>query len=167
MKFREVTWYSKLLALALFVALPFMGFCAGMKYQEGLYTGPTNNNIAIPDLPKKDASDSSKPKDDSNTDSRTQVKKINNDKLSISVILDDGKLTYTGTVKVPTPCHSVKHDALVAESYPEQVQIKLTTLNPDPTQVCAQVVANKKFSGEVQVSSKATISIYLDGNKID
>ena len=40
-KWNKVTWYSKLFALALFVALPFIGFCLGMQY-EGLRL-ETNN----------------------------------------------------------------------------------------------------------------------------
>jgi hypothetical protein len=31
-EWNKVTWYSKLLALALFVALPFIGFYYGMQY---------------------------------------------------------------------------------------------------------------------------------------
>jgi hypothetical protein len=30
----KVTWYSKLLALVLFILLPFFGFLLGMKYQR-------------------------------------------------------------------------------------------------------------------------------------
>jgi len=33
-KYNKVTWYSKLLALILFVILPFIGFYLGMKYAE-------------------------------------------------------------------------------------------------------------------------------------
>jgi hypothetical protein len=33
-KWHEVTWYSKILALALFVALPFIGFYFGARYGE-------------------------------------------------------------------------------------------------------------------------------------
>jgi hypothetical protein len=35
-EWNKVTWYSKLLALALFVALPFIGFYYGIKYGETL-----------------------------------------------------------------------------------------------------------------------------------
>jgi hypothetical protein len=31
-EWNKVTWYSKLLALALFVALPFIGFYYGVQY---------------------------------------------------------------------------------------------------------------------------------------
>lgn len=33
-QWRKVTWYSKLLALALFIALPFAGFYLGIQYQK-------------------------------------------------------------------------------------------------------------------------------------
>ena len=167
MKFKEVTWYSKLAAAILFVLLPFLGFYAGMRYQEAFFQG-VNNDGAIVSIPaNKDATSSAKNKDNDDLDQRTLVKKINNEKLSISVVLDDGSLRYSGAVVVPTPCHEVKADAIVAESFPEQVQIRLTTRNPDPIKACAQVVTNKEFSGEAKVSSEAQVSVYLDGEKID
>ena len=36
MQFHKVTWYSKAAAMILFIALPFIAFFLGMKYQEGL-----------------------------------------------------------------------------------------------------------------------------------
>ncbi len=33
-EWNEVRWYSKLLALVLFIGLPFVGFWLGIKYQE-------------------------------------------------------------------------------------------------------------------------------------
>ena len=33
-EWNKVTWYSKVLALALFVALPFIGFYFGVKYEN-------------------------------------------------------------------------------------------------------------------------------------
>ena len=35
---RKVTWYSKLLALILFILLPFIGFWFGMEYERVLET---------------------------------------------------------------------------------------------------------------------------------
>jgi general stress protein CsbA len=32
--FNQVTWYSKLIALALFVALPFISFYLGIQYEK-------------------------------------------------------------------------------------------------------------------------------------
>lgn len=48
MKWNVVTWYSKLLALALFVALPFIGFYYGNQYGQALQANTdvvTNSNI--------------------------------------------------------------------------------------------------------------------------
>jgi hypothetical protein len=39
-----VTTFSKILAMALFIALPFLGFYLGMKYQEGLLVKTDLNN---------------------------------------------------------------------------------------------------------------------------
>lgn len=33
-EFNKVTWYSKLLALVIFITLPFVGFYLGVKYEE-------------------------------------------------------------------------------------------------------------------------------------
>ena len=35
-QFKKVTWYSKWLALALVIALPFIGFYFGMQYQRAV-----------------------------------------------------------------------------------------------------------------------------------
>lgn len=52
--FYKVTPLSKTLALALFVALPFIGFVLGMKYQQLL--GPTNaSQTTNADAPQSDA----------------------------------------------------------------------------------------------------------------
>ncbi len=34
MQLNKVTWYSKLIALILFVAMPFIGFYLGMQFQK-------------------------------------------------------------------------------------------------------------------------------------
>lgn len=43
-QYTKVTWYSKTLALALFVAMPFLGFWAGIKYQV-LKESATGSNM--------------------------------------------------------------------------------------------------------------------------
>ena len=35
-EWNKVTWYSKILALILFIALPIFAFCLGMKYERAL-----------------------------------------------------------------------------------------------------------------------------------
>ncbi|MEX0621443.1 MAG: hypothetical protein WD187_00405 [Candidatus Woykebacteria bacterium] len=41
MKFNQVTWYSKLAALILFITLPFIGFCGGVWYQKSVFPPQT------------------------------------------------------------------------------------------------------------------------------
>ncbi|HEX4104266.1 MAG TPA: hypothetical protein VHZ04_02185 [Candidatus Paceibacterota bacterium] len=45
MKWNKVTWYSKLIALILFVVLPFVGFYLGIQYGENLVLG--NRSVTI------------------------------------------------------------------------------------------------------------------------
>lgn len=35
-EWNKVTWYSRLLALVMFISLPFIGFCLGVQYQKNL-----------------------------------------------------------------------------------------------------------------------------------
>ena len=151
MRFNTVTWYSKLAAAITFIALPFIGFYLGMKYQEALKTSP--NSIIVGKTGDKD-------------NNIGQI--IKSDGVSVRLENKNGVLKYTGSVQVPNPCYEVKDEATLAESFPEQVQIRLTTSSDSTTRFeCAQVITEKKFSGELKVSSKATVSIYLNGEKID
>ena len=148
MKFTQVTWYSKLLALTLFVALPFIGFCAGVWYQKQISPNQDGSVVVI-DTDKKD-------------ESKTVV---DSNKVSLKTSFKNGVLTYSGTVQVPTACYNIRGETVVLESYPEQVQIRLTTeeLKPGPTMgVCAQVATTKEVSGELKVSENASVSVYLN-----
>ena len=52
---RRVTWYSKLIALALFIAMPFFGFFLGMKYQQILDV-VADSPAKTPHIPKREHS---------------------------------------------------------------------------------------------------------------
>lgn len=66
-----------------------------------------------------------------------------------------GVHTYRGTFVTPTPCFSLGADALVAESFPEQITLALTT--KDSSEICAQVLDEKPFSVEVKASAGAIL----------
>jgi len=51
------------------------------------------------------------------------------------------------------------------ESFPEQVRIDLTIIEPEPDVICAQVIQMQEFSGELKVSKDAIVSVYLNGEK--
>ena len=79
---------------------------------------------------------------------------------------EDNLLKYQGTVEVPSPCHDIRQETKIMESFPEQVRIDLSIENPTPDNVCAQRITQKDFSGEVKVSESASVSVFLDGKKV-
>jgi hypothetical protein len=147
MRFVQVTWYSKMLAAILFVALPFIGFYTGIKYQQAI---TTSREVVVNNMTK------------------TKDKNINikTDQLVLNTTYENGVLKYSGTVQLPTPCHKLKDETGVLQSFPEQVQIRLVVEPPKPGIDCAQVITEKEFSGQVEVSSKAVVSVYLNGTRV-
>ncbi len=149
MKWHEVTWYSKLGALLLIIFLPIVGFSLGMIYGQGVSDSSTNGVTVV-----------DKTKDD---DTKTVV---SSEKISLKTSFRNGKLEYSGTVQLPTPCHKLDIQTTIAESYPEQVQISLEIMDPDPETLCASVMEEKEFSGELSVSANASISVSLNGDRV-
>jgi len=147
MKYNQVTWYSKTLAMILFIALPFIGFYLGMKYQEGI--NPQTTSVV-------------------NTTQKSNTKTVvNTDQVTVKTTYESGTLKYSGTVQLPTPCHGVNHEAIVLESFPRQVQIRVTITVPEAPVICAGVITPREFSGEVQVSEDATVTIFLNDQKVE
>ena len=150
MKFTKVTWYSKILALILLIALPFIGFYAGVWYQKQIYPNQDNSGIVVDDGKKEEP--------------KTVV---DSQKVKLKTSFKNGVLNYSGSVSVPTPCHELDVETIVAESYPEQVQIRIKIQDPKEGTVCAQVVTEKEFSGRLKVSENASISVYLNDEKVE
>lgn len=154
MKFNSVTWYSKIIAAILFITLPFVGFYVGMKYQEATSSPDTDAIV--------DSGSSS----DANTNWETLV---STDEIILKTKYEGGRLKYTGTVQTPTPCHTLKDETKVLESFPEQVQIRVLITYPSLSPnagICAQVITDQEFSGEVTVSKEAVVFVYLDGKEV-
>lgn len=57
---------------------------------------------------------------------------------------------------LPTPCYKTKVDALVRESYPEQIVVQLSISEPDPDTACIQVIQEYEYKDTVNVSEQAT-----------
>jgi len=72
---------------------------------------------------------------------------------------ESGKHIYTGSITLPTPCHTLEHTALVAESFPEQIHVDLSVNDPKPGTVCTQVLQDVEFKVEVQASEQAVLTI--------
>jgi len=70
---------------------------------------------------------------------------------------------YTVTGQLPNPCQSAKVDALVAESYPEQVTIMVNIKeDKDTNTVCTQVIQELNISGEFNASSRASVKLQVN-----
>ena len=139
MNFNRETWYSKAIAIFLFFAFPIVAFYLGVKYQKSIIY-KVKSTISSYQVPVKS-------------------------KVTFEKNYENNLLKYAGTVEAPTPCHEIRQETKIMESYPEQVRIDLTIENPAPGNVCVQQITKKEFSGEVKVSESATVSVFLDGEK--
>ncbi len=70
--------------------------------------------------------------------------------------------TYSVTGTLPTPCYAVNTEALVAESYPEQVTIKVTIQEQPTDGVCSAVIQDYSYSGTFQASGEATVHFTVE-----
>src|SRR3989344_5302893 len=129
MNFNRETWYSKAIAIFFFFVFPIAAFYLGVKYQKSIIYKVRSTISSFP-APVK---------------SRVTFQKSYGDNL----------LKYQGTVEVPNPCHEIRQETKIMESYPEQVRIDLSIVDPVPGIVCVQQVAQKNFSGELKVSENA------------
>lgn len=97
---------------------------------------------------------------------------VDTDQITVKTQYKNGTLKYSGTVQLPSPCYNLRDETAVLESFPEQVQIRLViteleTKTPGNIGLCAQVITEKEFSGEVKVSKEAVVSVFLDGEKVN
>ncbi|HNW33189.1 MAG TPA: hypothetical protein PLN39_00985 [Candidatus Dojkabacteria bacterium] len=69
---------------------------------------------------------------------------------------------YKITGTLPTPCHEVKTEEIVLESYPEQVSVLLTITPPSSDAVCIQVIKEFEKEGTFQASEKAKVSFLIE-----
>jgi hypothetical protein len=76
----------------------------------------------------------------------------------------NGIHTYVGEVQVPTPCHTIFGEAVVQESHPEQVALRLET--KENQGACAQVISIKKFKVSFQASKDAVVHPYLNSTPV-
>lgn len=77
----------------------------------------------------------------------------------------DGTHTLVGEISMPTPCDLLEWDAVVAESFPEQVTVAFTVLNT--TDTCAAVVTPQRFKSTFVGSANAVIHATVMGREVD
>lgn len=70
---------------------------------------------------------------------------------------------YNVKGQLPNPCHSAQVETLVAESYPEQVTVKVNIQENSSTDTaCIQVIQELDISGEFSASSKASVTLQVN-----
>ena len=138
MNLNRETWYSKAIAIFLFFAFSIAAFYLGAKYEKSTALRNTGEVVSSP--------------------SRSKV--------VFQKSYEDNLLKYQGTVEVPSPCHEIRQETKIMESFPEQIRLDLTVEKPAPGNVCAQQITLKNFSGELKVSENASVSVFLDGQKV-
>ncbi len=85
--------------------------------------------------------------------------------LTVDHYFRDGVHTLEGTIKLPTPCHEVSHEVIIAKSLPEQVSINFSTKKT--AEICTQVIADKFFSVSFEASEEARINASMNGVPFD
>lgn len=86
-------------------------------------------------------------------------------KIIADHFFDNGRHTLTGVIGLPTPCHTLLTDALVAESMPEQVTIAFTSEAGEG--ICTQVIDEKFFSVSFEASRLATMKATFNGIPVE
>lgn len=78
---------------------------------------------------------------------------------------ENGTHRLNGEVDLPTPCHTLVHEVMIAESFPEQVTINFET-EVDDDIVCAQVITPAQFDITFEASEEATIRTRFNGTSV-
>lgn len=77
----------------------------------------------------------------------------------------DGVHTFVGEIQMPTPCDLLEVDAVVMESYPEQIRLDFKIINN--SEMCAQVITPQRFMVSATASEDATVTATLMGRPIE
>lgn len=90
-------------------------------------------------------------------------KEINQDSFALTYTYKgNNQWEYTVTGTLPTPCVQVSTDAIVMESYPEQVKIQVKRQESSTTDVCITMIKDYSYTGTFSASSKAVISLSIE-----
>ncbi len=85
-------------------------------------------------------------------------------KIKVAHIFMDGIHTFTGEINLPTPCHTLTHKIVIAESYPEQVTAVFEMKSE--TDTCVQMVMPEPFVVSFEASEEADFRITLNDKDV-
>lgn len=74
---------------------------------------------------------------------------------------------YTGAITLPIPCYTLSVDAVVRESFPEDVTIRFTIQDDKKeNQICTQVLTEKSFRIIFQASKEANVHAVVNDTPV-
>ena len=85
--------------------------------------------------------------------------------LPVTHVVKNDQHTISGILTLPDPCYFIEQSVLVKESFPEQVEITLTTQRRD--ELCATVVTDTPFEVSFQASEQAKVELILNGEAVE
>ncbi|PIP87246.1 hypothetical protein COW81_01150 [Candidatus Campbellbacteria bacterium CG22_combo_CG10-13_8_21_14_all_36_13] len=87
--------------------------------------------------------------------------------INVDVSFEEGSYEYSGIISLPTPCYSLTTEAIVRESYPEQVTLLFATEDNSNGGMCAEVIKDVPFRIIFDASEDAIINAVFNGHDID
>jgi len=87
------------------------------------------------------------------------------EKLFIKNVYENEGFRLSGEIELPDPCYKLSNEVLIAESFPEQVIVNLTTSRDDTP--CASVITSESFEIQYKADQKSTLKILLNGKEVD
>lgn len=147
MKFNQVTWYSKILALILFISLPFAGFWLGAKYEKATTLDDTKTEQTVSGY----------------------TSLIDTDEIAVQTKYENGFLKYKGRVQVPDPCSYTLKETTVKTENQNTVEIRLNVEKAvsKPQKTCVQVLTDKQFNSSVKAPENSKVVVYFNGEKVE
>jgi hypothetical protein len=80
--------------------------------------------------------------------------------------INEGEMhTYTGSVRLPTPCHTLASSVTVEGGAARKARIALTTGEPQGT-LCAQVIDSQPFTVSFTSREFPTVTLALNGEEV-
>ncbi|MEK7505275.1 MAG: hypothetical protein AAB597_00030 [Patescibacteria group bacterium] len=87
------------------------------------------------------------------------------EKISLVHEYRQGVHFYVGTLDLPTPCHNLFSEALVRETYPEQVTLRIQTSVSSPD--CTASTTPRTFKTAFQASKEARVGATINSVPVD
>lgn len=79
-----------------------------------------------------------------------------------STFMQDSNWEYVITGQLPNPCYEALVDVVVAESYPEQVTVRIEVIPPDADMMCIQVIEDFEYEGSFSASKDAIVNLVVE-----